>query len=58
MRQINPAHAQELRSLAHRIVLAQLGEPDVDRRARLLGRKLNRLTARFLASQRTKAEAA
>lgn len=58
MQQITPAYAQELRSLAHRIVLAQLGEADVDRRARLLGHKLNRLAARFLASQRAKAEAA
>lgn len=57
MRQLESAHAQELRNLAHRIVLARLGEADVDRRARLLGRKLNRLAARFLAVQSAKGEA-
>ncbi|CAB3928776.1 hypothetical protein [Achromobacter deleyi] len=57
MHQLESAHAQELRNLAHRIVVARLGEADVDRRARLLSRKFNRLAARFLASQRAKDEA-
>lgn len=54
---ISPAQVQELRDLAQRVVVSQLGEADAERRARLLSRKLHRLANRFLDGQRAKEEA-